>query len=85
MCSESTTIQEPNMILTAESFRTTSQKNNTDKTNDVNKWKVVIKQAPLPMYLPNKLPLKKPNKGNKIIIGSINRESKNLKCFVLKF
>ena len=71
MCSESTTIHEPNMILTVESFRTTSQKNNTDKTNDVNKWKVVIKQAPFPMYLPNKLPLKKPNKGKKTIKSNI--------------
>jgi hypothetical protein len=85
MCNESTTIHEPNMILTVESFRTTSQKNNTDNTNDVKMWKVVIKQAPLPMYLPNKLPLKNPNRGNKIIIGSSNRGSKNLKCFLLTF
>ena len=33
---------------------------------------VVVKQTPKPKYLPNKLPLKKPNKGNIIINISIN-------------
>ena len=67
----STKNQEPIDNFKTVLLAKTSTNKKNEKQKDKNTLIVVMKQVPLPKKRPNKLPLKKPSKGKKIIKSNI--------------